>query len=434
VFSCYLGARLPLIDPKENIMIEKYFSAPKTLRRLRAGLSGPHIDDFAETLKQQGYAHATVIRYLRAAAHLGCFVQRKGGVLSDVDAAMLEDFGQHLPRCRCPQSNGGKTGYHAGFGVKLFYRHLIQCGVCPNRPTTSDLNDEPALVTAFRDWFQTHRGVKESTLRQYTRGAADLLQVLGEDVGQWNAQAVRKFLLDRARQCGAPTTQKLITSLRAFLRFLNFRGETRNDLAIAIPAVAHWRLARLPRCLSAEELDRLIAACDGKGPGRLRDRAIVLLLARLGLRAGDVAQLRLADIDWKNGTLQVMGKGRYQVRLPLPQDVGDALLRYFECRPTNIDTDRLFLRSQAPCRPFASGDGVSSVVERALKRAGIETPAKGAHLLRHTAATEMLRHGVPLDQAGLVLRHRSIDMTAYYAKADISLLKQIAQPWPEVNR
>ena len=260
------------------------------------------------------------------------------------------------------------------------------------------------------------------------------IQTLGEDVGQWKAQAVRDFLLERASQCGVPTTQKLITSLRAFLRFLSFRGKTRDDLALAIPAVAHWRLARLPRCLSAKEVDRLIASCDGTDYRRLRDRAIILMLVRLGLRSGDVARMRLSDIDWNSGTLQVIGKGRYQVRLPLPQDVGDALLRYLECRPANIDTDHVFVRSNAPCRPFASGDGVSSVVKHALKRANIETPSKGAHLLRHTAATEMLRNGVPLDQAGLVLRHRSIDMTAYYAKADVALLKQIAQPWPEVNR
>jgi site-specific recombinase XerD len=288
-------------------------------------------------------------------------------------------------------------------------------------------------VIAFCEWFRTHRGVKEPTLRKYARGATDLLRTLGDDVSKWNAQAVRDFLLQRARQCGTPTTQALITSLRAFLRFLNFRGEFRDDLALAIPAVAHWRLARLPHCLSAEEVDRLIAACSGTDPRRLRDRAILLMLARLGLRSGDVARLRLTDIDWNNGTLQVTGKGRYQVRLPLPQDVGDALLRYLECRPTSIDTDHVFIRSVAPCGPFASGDGVSSVVKQTLKRANIDSPAKGAHLLRHTAATEMLRNGVPLDQAGLVLRHRSIDMTAYYAKADVTLLKQIAQPWPEVK-
>jgi len=158
-----------------------------------------------------------------------------------------------------------------------------------------------------------------------------------------------------------------------------------------------------------------------------------LLLSRLGLRAGDVAQLRITDINWKAGTVQVTGKGRRQVRLPLPQDVGDALLRYMKCRPQVDDASRLFLRSIAPFKPFASGDGVSTVVKHALRRAGIESQAKGAHLLRHTAATEMLRHGVPLDKIGLVLRHRSIDMTAYYAKVDFALLRQVAQPWPEVN-
>jgi integrase len=155
-------------------------------------------------------------------------------------------------------------------------------------------------------------------------------------------------------------------------------------------------------------------------------------LSRLGLRAGDVAQLRLADIDWSNGTLQVTGKGRYQVRLPLPQEVGNALLRYLDCRLQVGDSDRVFLRSIAPSTPFASGDGVSSVVKHALRRAGVDAPVKGAHLLRHTAATEMLRHGVPLDQIGLVLRHRSIDMTAYYAKVDVALLQSVAQPWPGV--
>ena len=142
---------------------------------------------------------------------------------------------------------------------------------------------------------------------------------------------------------------------------------------------------------------------------------------------------RFADINWENGTLQVMGKGRYQVRLPLPQDVGDALLRYLECRPEVDRTDRIFLRSIAPFRAFISAHCVSGVVKRALERAGIKSPVRGAHLLRHTAATEMLRNGVPLDQIGLVLRHRSIDVSAYYAKVDVALLRQIAQPWPEVN-
>jgi integrase len=153
---------------------------------------------------------------------------------------------------------------------------------------------------------------------------------------------------------------------------------------------------------------------------------------RLGLRAGDVAGLRIGDIELETGSLRVSGKGRYQVRLPLPQDVGDAMLDYLEHRSPTFKGDHIFIRNIAPYQPFKRGDGVSSVVRCAMNRAGIVSPAKGAHVLRHTAATQMLRHGVPLDQIGLVLRHRGIDTTTYYAKADVDLLKHIAQPWPEV--
>ena len=148
--------------------------------------------------------------------------------------------------------------------------------------------------------------------------------------------------------------------------------------------------------------------------------------------AGDVAGLRIGDIEWEAGTLRVSGKGRYQVRLPLPQDVGNAILEYLACRVPTRECDHIFVRNIAPYRPFKRGDGVSSVVRCVMKRAGVVSPAKGAHVLRHTAATQMLRHGVPLDKIGLVLRHRGIDTTAYYAKADVNSLKGIAQPWPEV--
>lgn len=314
-------------------MIEKYFSCPRTVRSMRVGLCGTHIDGFASTLEKQGYAHATAVRYLRAAAHLSSFLQRKGHTLEDVDSHLLEVFGRHFSRCRCSRYNGRKTGYHARFGVKLFYRYLVQQGVMRSLPTVDVTNDLPALVVAFRDWLHIHRGVTQGTLRYYTRGATELVHSLGEDVRQWNAQGVRAFLLDRASQCGSEATQRLITAVRAFLRYLIFRGEARDDLDLAVPAIAHWRLATLPRCLSAEELDSLITACDGATPERLRDRAIVLLLSRLGLRAGDVARLRFADINWKAGTIHVTGKGRRQVSLPLPQDAGDALLRYLEFRP-----------------------------------------------------------------------------------------------------
>jgi site-specific recombinase XerD len=305
----------------------------------------------------------------------------------------------------------------------------IGVGQCGSTPESQ--NADPAIIVEYRRWLRKHRGAAESTVRLHSRDAADLLTTLGDDPGRWDAKGVREHFLDRASKCGAGTAEKLTTGLRAFLRYLSSRGQCRADLDRAVPAFSSWRLARLPRYLTAEQVDSLIAACDGRSPARRRDRAIILLLARLGLRAGDVAGLRVGDIEWEAGTLRVSGKGRYQVRLPLPQDVGDSILEYLACRVLTRECDHVFVRNIAPYRPFKSGDGVSSAVRCAMKRAGIVSPAKGAHVLRHTAATQMLRHGVPLDQIGLVLRHRGIDTTAYYAKANVNLLKEIAQPWPE---
>jgi site-specific recombinase XerD len=287
-------------------------------------------------------------------------------------------------------------------------------------------------VVGFRRWLEKHRGAAENTIRLYCRDASHFVTILGDHTSRWDAEGVRKYFLDRSGQYGAGSIEKLITSLRVFLRYLTTQGLCKADLDRAVPAYASWRLAELPKYLVAEQVDALIAACNGSSPARLRDRAILLLLSRLGLRAGDVARLRLGDIEWQSGALRVSGKGRYQVRLPLPQEVGDAIIDYIRCRPAAQERDYVFVRSIAPFRPFVRGDGVSNVVRRAMKRAGVVRPAKGAHVLRHTAATEMLRQGVALDRIGLVLRHRGIDTTAYYAKADVNLLKQIAQPWPEV--
>jgi site-specific recombinase XerD len=290
---------------------------------------------------------------------------------------------------------------------------------------------EPQLVANFKTWLRKHRGASDPTISLYSRDAAHMMTALGEDPTGWGPAAIRGYILGRASKCGSGTVEKLTTSLRAFLRYLAVEGRCRAGLDAIVPTFAHWRLADMPRHLTSEQVNRLIAACDGQAIARRRDLAIILLLVRLGLRAGDVAQLRLVDIEWQTGSLRVLGKSRYEVRLALPQDVGDAIAAYLEGRPSVGQSDRVFLRTIAPRRPFRNGDGISSVVRCIMKRAGIVTPFKGAHVLRHTAATEMLRHGVPLEKIGLVLRHRGIDTTAYYAKADVALLKQVAQPWPE---
>ena len=408
-------------------MLETYFSASKMLEHLRSGPSGPYLDGFAAALERRGYSAGTAVRYLRAAAHLGHVVAQQGQLASDLDLAA---FGEHLHACRCPRAFGGRRNHHTIFGARLFRQHLVEIGVC--RSAAAVLHAEPSLVADFKAWLRKHRGASEATIKLYSRDAAHLMAALGSDPERWEPAAIRSFFLDHASHCGAGTVEKLTTSLRAFLRYLAVKGRCQTGLADVVPSYAHWRLADLPRYLSAEQVNRLIAACDGDAVGRLRDRAILLLLARLGLRAGDVAQLRLDDIEWETGSLRVSGKSRYEVRLPLPQDVGDAIAAYLARRRSTCASDHVFLRNIAPFRPFRNGDGISAMVKHLMRRAGVAAPVKGAHALRHTAATEMLRHGVPLEKIGLVLRHRGVDTTARYAKVDVTLLKQIAQPWPEV--
>lgn len=409
-------------------MLETYFAAAKMLGHLRSGPSGPHLDGFAAALERQGYSACTVVRYLRAAAHVGHVMAEKGASSGDID---LTAFSEHLRTCRCPRAKGGRRNHHTVYGARLFHRHLVEIGMC--RPAAvAAVPTELQLVARFKVWLCKHRGASDPTIKLYARDAAHLMAALGDDPAGWEPAAIRSFFMDRASHCGNGTIEKLTTSLRAFLRYLAVEGRCRAGLADVVPGYAHWRLADMPRYLAAEQVNRLIAACDGEVVACRRDRAIVLLLARLGLRAGDVAQLRLDDIEWETGSLRVSGKSRYEVRLPLPQDVGDAIASYLACRSSICPSDHVFLRNIAPFRPFRKGDGISSVVKRLMQRAGIVAPVKGAHVLRHTAATEMLRHGVPLEKIGLVLRHRGIDTTAYYAKADVTLLKQIAQPWPEV--
>jgi len=412
-------------------MLETYFSAPKTLKRLRSGPSAPYIDGFAAWLEQTGYSPASAVRYLRAASHLGHFLDTEGATFAESDAGMAQTFRQHLPSCRCPLSNGGKINHHTFFGIKCFHHYLVQLGVCPDDAAPVGESDEPALIGGFRHWLEVHRGAARSTVKQYCRGASELLEALGNDTQQWGPQQVRAFFLERCARDGSVTGEKRVTAVRAFLRYLIAQGGCRTDLDRAIPRLAHWRLASLPRGLTSEQVEQLLGACEGDSPGRIRERAIVLLLLRLALRAGDVAAMRLGDLEWDNATMRVSGKGRYEVRLPLPQDVGDALLRYLECRP-RVATDQLFVGNIAPYKPFVCGGSVSAVVKRLLARAGVEAPTKGAHLLRHTAATQMLRHGIALEQIGSVLRHRGVDTTAYYAKVDVGLLQPLAQPWPEV--
>jgi site-specific recombinase XerD len=406
-------------------MLDKYFESSFTLEQLRSGPSAPWLDSFAQCLHEDGYAWWTARAYLRAAYHLGHFLKIKGVDLAALGPDIVVEFRQHLKRCRCPKPRGGRTEDTVR-GAEAFLRYLRTAGVIAQVAEPS----WPPLVAGFRHWLSCHRGVSETTVCRYGAAAVELVGKLGDDPDQYNAERIRSFLLNRARQHGAGGTRAILSAVRLFLRYLATQEKCSPGLDAAVPAIAGWRLASLPQCLSVDEVEKLVAACDLRLAMGLRDRAIILLLARLGLRASDVAALRFTHIDWGEGSIIVKGKSRRESRLPLPQEVGDAMLAYLKHR-SRVADEHVFLRSVAPFRALPASS-VSQVVRRAMRRTGVIAPTYGSHILRHTAATEMLRNGVSLYDIGSVLRHRSADMSAYYAKVDMELLKQVVQPWPEV--
>jgi integrase/recombinase XerD len=225
----------------------------------------------------------------------------------------------------------------------------------------------------------------------------------------------------------------ITTALRSYLRYLIAEGMCVTGLEAALPAVAAWRLSSLPRYLPASDVERVIAVCDPATPSGLRNRAIILLLARLGLRGDDVVHLRISDIDWQKANICLSGKGRREVLLPLTQEVGDAVFAYLTKGRPAVNSDYVFIRSIAPLRPFSHTGLVTKVVKRAMHRAGVVANFSGAHVLRHSAATRMLQQGISLQDISAILRHRSIETTVQYAKVDIDLLRLVAQPWPEVT-
>ena len=398
-------------------------------RCMDPGILGIFVEDFTSQLTSLGHTRLTVTSYGDAARHFAEWLRRSEIVLVDVDDSAIAQFARH--RCKC-SGNRQHLILSAKYvrRVRRFVCFLIERGVAkaaaPNVPER--VNER---VVEFQDWLRHHRGLSERTIDRHGRMLMRLLPGLGHDPGIYDAELVRRVILAEAQRSSRPYIKTMTTALRCYLRFLSAHGVCRPWLDRAVPVIPQWRLSALPRYLPSADVERLIASCDLTKPHGIRDKAILLLLARLGLRAGDILEMRLDDVAWDEGTLRVRGKGRREVRLPLPQDAGDALLKYLEQGRPLVDDDRMFLRSSAPYRPFAGPCAISDVVRLALKRAGItDPPSRGANLLRHSAATGMLRAGASLDAIGTVLRHRSADTTAHYAKVDIAMLRQIAQVWP----
>lgn len=244
------------------------------------------------------------------------------------------------------------------------------------------------------------------------------------------AAGVIRFIRHQAERLNPKRAGLMVTALRSFFRYLRYRGDLSIDLAACIPAIANWQFSTLPKFLQPEQVQRVLSQCDRRTAHGRRNFAILLLLARLGLRACEIVSLTLDDIHWQVGEISIKGKGNQSSRLPLPPDVGQAIADYLEKDRPTCSTRRVFIRLRAPRRGFANSEAISTLVARTLKNAGIDSPHTGAHLFRHTLATEMLRQGSALADIALLLRHRCINTTTIYAKVDLMALRPLAQPWP----
>jgi site-specific recombinase XerD len=290
------------------------------------------------------------------------------------------------------------------------------------------------LIDEFGAYLLTERGLAARTIEHYTEAARIFLEWStardARKVTEWNAADVLTFVQRRAT-CRLPVhMQQLCTGLRAFLRYLCFRGYTESDLSKCVPRIARWRLATLPKFLLAGQVDRVLRGCRRDTAGGRRDHAVLLLLSRLGLRAEELRRLTLDDIHWQRGTLTVRGKCHGPEPMPLPQDVGEAIAAYLRHGRPASGSRHVFVRLTPPHDAYGDTDPFGRIVRRAMRRAAVDGPSKGTHIFRYTLATEMLRGGASLREIGHLLRHRDEDTTRLYAKIDLVRLRMLALPWP----
>lgn len=391
----------------------------------RVRVTGPlatYADGFAVELGRLGYTPGSACRVMNLMAHASRWLAGHGLGAADLGPAEIEQS------CLARRDEG-YVSHLSPRAMSALVDYLGRLGVvAAGSPPPRTVLDE--LLERYSAYLVAERGVAPATVRSYLGVARQfLVQRLsgsGLALGRLDTADVVGFVLAECPRLAPASAASPTKGLRSLLRFLHVEGLTPVGLAGAVPGAAGWRLAPLPSVVEPATVVRLLASCDGQSAVGLRDLAVLTVLARLGLRAGEVAAMELADIDWRSGELMVRGKGNRQDRLPLPVDVGEAVVGWLRCRPHEAGT-RVFTTSRAPIGPLSSG-GVSAIVRRACRRCG--TAPIGSHRLRHTTATDLLRAGAGLREVGLVLRHHRLSTTAIYAKVDHLGLSSVAMSWP----
>ncbi len=401
---------------------------PRTIDALTNGPLASSLEAYAQRLREDGYAAHSGFVQLRL---LGCFNRWLGGKglkSENVNSAAVEQY------LRGREHSGKlRKGDSAALFRLLTTLRPDETAVTAPPPTAVEI-----ALDEFQQYLRQERSLTEATVINYTPVVRVFLLERfpkgGLHFQKISAGDIAAFV---QRQAGVVTSKRaalVVTALRSFLHYLFHHGKVANDLAACVPTIATWSLSTVPKFLSGEQIQKVLDSCDRETVIGKRDYALLLLLARLGLRAGEVVALTLDDFDWDAGLITVHGKGKRVAQMPLPSEVGTAIADYLSTARPRCSSRRVFIRGKAPLTGFANSVAICSLVDKALERAGVESKFRGSHLFRHSLATQMLKHGASLPEIGDLLRHRRPDTTRIYAKVDLVSLRSIALAWPGGNR
>lgn len=394
----------------------------------RVRVSGPleaFASGFAVELSRQGYRPVSAAFQLQLMAHVSRWLAGEGLDASGLAGPRVEQF-------LVARRAAGYTNYRSPRAMAPLLGYLRSVGVAPSVVAAVAATPVDELLARYRRYLALDRGLAAVTVRCYLEMVSPFLAARagadGLGLARVSAADVNSFVLAESASRSRGSAKLMVTALRSLLGFLHVEGLITESLTGAVPSIAGWRLARLPRALEPGDVARLLATCDRETVVGRRDFAVLVVLVRLGLRRGEVAGLVLENVDWRLGEIEICGKGSRRERLPLPADVGDAIVDYLQDgRPHDAEGRAVFIRVKAPHRALTPG-GITQVVIAAGRKAGLGDIA--AHRLRHTAAAAMLRAGAPLTEIGQVLRHRQLATTAIYTKIDRDALRALARPWP----
>lgn len=408
--------------------MDQFFDDAQTLARLRQGPLGPYLNEFAAQLSSEGYGVVAARRQIRVTADFSAWLKKNRVCAQQITPSHLEQFLKYIVRKRPLRSTDPAA-------LKRMLAILRQQGVISNEVVVL-LQPSPAelLRDEFVRYLRKERGLAKSSVFIYQKFVFLFLNDRFADgdvlLSELRPVDIVSFVRRQALSLRPKRAKLMMTAIRSFLHFLHYRGFVNVDLGAAVPKVISWSMAEIPRAMPVAHVVLVLAACNRQNARGRRDYAILLLLSRLGLRAGEVVSLTLDDIDWDSSSITIHGKGSQISKLPLPMDVGEALADYLQNGRPHTTSREIFFTVKAPLVALTKQESVGHVVARSLARAGIDTPRKGAHQLRHTLATEMLRQGASLEEIGEVLRHHSPQSTMIYAKVDLASLRQLALPWP----